>query len=58
MKITLIFSRESTSNNRLEEPATPIIPEPSKVNNAMLSIWEIPFIGLALASGLLEIKVP
>ena len=38
MKITLIFSFDNTSNNRLDEPETPIIPEPSKVSNAMPSI--------------------
>ena len=38
IKITLIFSIDKTSNNLFEEPETPIIPGPSSVNKAMLSI--------------------
>ena len=49
---------ESTSNKRFEEPATPIIPEPSSVSNAMLSICEIPLIGFEVAFGVSEISVP
>ena len=58
IKITLILFCESTSNKRFEEPATPIIPEPSSVSNAMLSICEIPLIGFAVAFGVSEISVP
>ena len=31
IKITLIVANESASNNRFDEPETPIIPEPSSV---------------------------
>jgi hypothetical protein len=43
-----VFIAISTSNNLFEEPATPIIPEPSSVIKAILSICEIPFIGFSL----------
>ena len=58
IKITFILFCESTSNKRFEEPATPIIPEPSSVSKAMLSICEIPLMGLAVAFGVSEINVP
>ena len=58
IKITFILFCESTSNKRLEEPATPIIPEPSSVSKAMLSMCEIPLMGLAVAFGVSEINVP
>src|SRR6478672_12721228 len=49
---------DNTSNKRFEDPATPIIPDPSKVNNEMASICVIPLIGLVCASGWLDIRVP
>src|SRR6187402_261754 len=51
-------SWDNTSNNRLEEPATPIIPEPSRVINVILSIWLIPLTGFMCVETALEIKVP
>ena len=49
---------DKTSNNLFEQPETPIIPEPSSVNKAILSICEIPFIGFSFSFLFEEIKVP
>ena len=45
----MIFSLDNTSNNRFEEPETPMIPEPSSVNKAIVSMCEIPFIGFSFS---------
>ena len=58
IKITLMFSFDNTSKRRFEEPEIPIIPEPSSVNKAILSIWLIPFIGLDCNKFWLEMYVP
>ena len=53
-----MFSCDNTSKSLLDEPATPIIPEPSNVIKVMFSIWLIPFTGLELDITLSEINVP
>ena len=58
IKIILILWCDNVSNNRFDEPATPIIPEPSNVNSAIESMCEIPRTGLVFTEAVLDIKVP